>query len=177
MSIRSIISILILSGIFYSCSSSSGLSESSISSDGLYPGWYSSSGFSSDSSSFSGFGTAIAADSSTAILRATIDATKNLDLSIGKMVEDIRTQLVRNGEESASNTDFILITRNAHSSAVESSETVNSRTVNLDGVYRAMIEVSISRIELSLELEKGFTGHPRYWTAFSNNDSYRQAID
>ncbi len=175
MTLRLTLLALVSTFFIYACSSSSG-TVGDTTSGGIFPGWYLSSGFQADSSTFSGFGNAIAADSTRAIERATADAKTQLDLAIGKMAEDVRKSLVNDGVASASNTDFILILRNAHADAINASLVSNTNVIKDGNTFRSFAEVTITRSELVSQLEKGFTGHPRYWGAFSDNPTFRASF-
>ncbi len=138
-----------------------------------YPTWFSSQSFNADSSSFLGYGTAIAADSNKALQRATIEAKTNLDLEIGSLAEKVRTQLSKNGVKSVEHTEFILILRNAHADALEKVIVTNNKLSNRKGVFRAFVEVTISKKDLFNQLKKGFTGHPKYWESYSNTNLFK----
>jgi len=175
MTLRLALLTIFTASFIYSCSSSNSVVESS-SSNEIFPVWYSMSSFQADSNSFSGFGIAIATDSTVAMHRASLEAKKNLDLAIGKISEDIRTQIVSEGNSSAGNTDFILILRNAHADAVEESNLSNHHVINENGKFRAFAEMNISKIELIKQLEVGFKGHPRYWASFSDNSTFQASF-
>jgi hypothetical protein len=176
MNLRNAFVLLLSAFLIYSCSSTEGVVDSA-SDSGLFPSWYSSNGFQSDSTTFSGYGIAIAADSVVAIQRATDEAKKNLDLAIGKLAEDVRTQLVSEGVSSVSNTDFILILRNAHADAISMASLTSQRVIEEDRRFRGFAEVEITKEDLVNQLEEGFNGHPRYWAAFSNNDSFQSIMN
>ena len=72
---------------FYSCSSTGGINTTSGSTNQIIPSWYSTTGFQADSSNFYGCGLSIASDSALAMVRATGDAYKMLDLAIGDLIE------------------------------------------------------------------------------------------
>lgn len=172
MSLRTLLFTAFISTILISCSSTSSTVSTDTLSSGLYPAWYNSAGYAADSVSISGFGTAIASDSTTASLRAHTEAKKNLDLYIGKLAEDVRIKLREAGVESVSNTDFILILRNAHSQAINSANSIQDQTILSNTNYRSSAEIRISKAILIQQLEKGFNGHPRYWAAYSDNEIF-----
>ena len=176
MTLRNALLALLTTFFVYSCSSSEGLMDSSTSS-GLFPDWYSASLFEADSVSFSGFGLAIAADSTSAIQRASDDALKNLDIRIGNLAEDVRTKLVSDGVTAANNTDFILILRNAHADAIRNGIITEYSVVNEEGNYRAFAKAELSRSELINLLEEGFTGHPRYWASYSESSIFQSVFN
>ncbi len=172
MSLRTLLFTAFISTILISCSSTSSTVSTDTLSSGLYPAWYNSAGYAADSVSISGFGTAIASDSTTASLRAHSEAKKNLDLYIGKLAEDVRIKLSEAGVENVSNTDFILILRNAHSQALRAANSTQNLTIFTDTSYRSSAEVRISKTILIQQLEEGFVGHPRYWAAYSDNQVF-----
>lgn len=159
----------------FSCSSTENISQ--ISDNKGFPSWYSNSNFQSDATSFFGFGMAIASDSSVAINRAITEANKNLDLAIGKMTEDVRKELLKEGISSVENTDFILILRNAHADVSLSSELINKEIVEKEGIYRAFTQVNLTKKIFQNILEKGFKGHPKYWATFSGNELFGKVFE
>ncbi len=169
-------SILLLTVLVSCTGSTKELSSTTTSSSGLFPSWFSSTGFSSDSLAFYGYGVAIAADSTDAIERATIDAQNKLSSNLGKLAEDIRLQMERDNAAAAKNTDFILLLRNAHSGLDSFSEIKNSFLSSPDDSYRAMVQITISKKQAHQMFKSGFNGHPRYWAAFSGTSSYQSAF-
>ena len=155
------------------CSSSSNVAINDIPvAPSLYPDWYNSLGFNSDSLSYSGFGMAISSDSADAQQRAEAQARVSLESKIGELTEEIRKDMVEKGSSDAKNTDFIIILRTAHSNIETDAIIANSTVKNLDGQYRAFAEAEITRATTVATLQKGFTGHPRYWGGFSGSDLF-----
>lgn len=169
MALRTLIAIIIAGLFSYSCASTEGTISSTSESNSLFPSWYSNTGFQADSLSFHGFGTAISADSALAVTRAIENARLHLDLEIGKLAEDVRTQLETEGNSNVRNTDFILILRNAHADAVSQADPSNSWVRLDDNTFRAFASVDITKAELVGLLEEGFDGHPRYWASYSGS--------
>ena len=169
-----VLSLIFFSGI-YSCSSvEPSLSESSpVAVDSIFPTWYQTSESAFDSVSYSGFATAIASDSIKAIERAEDQARINLERRIAQITEEIRTDMEESGSTDATNTDFIIILRTAHYAIEKEASSQQTLAKNIDGHYRGFASVSISREEIKSILEEGFTGHPRYWGAFSSSDSFK----
>ncbi|MFV1884654.1 MAG: hypothetical protein ACMZ7B_09215 [Balneola sp.] len=165
------LSVLIITMLGACAASGPAVSDSS-SVESIFPSWYAMNGFSSDSVSYLGFATAIAADSTVAVERAEKQARINLEKNIALLTEEIRTDLVKSGSNNADNTDFIIILRTAHS-GVEAAASSNQTIVrNTEGYYRGFASVEITRAELRNVLEKGFTGHPRYWGEFSSAQGF-----
>ena len=159
--------------ILGACASSGSAVTESSSADSIFPSWYAINGFSSDSVSYSGFATAIAADSAVAVERAEKQARINLEKNIALITEEVRTDLVKSGSNNADNTDFIIILRTAHSGVESVASLTQSASRNTEGYYRGFASVEITRAELRSVLEKGFTGHPRYWGEFSSAPGFR----
>ena len=160
--------------IVAACSSSApAVGTSTASSNSLFPAWYSQSGFMADSLGYYGYATAVASDSSTAIRRAELQARTRLGKNVGEITEDIRLELERGGSTNVGNTDFIIILRTAHTGVESGSELIQSSAVKMDSHYRGFAKVEISRSEAGAVLEKGFTGHPKYWGEFYSSEGYK----
>ncbi len=165
---------LIIAG---ACSSSAPtVGTTSTSNNSIFPGWYNQSGFIADSLGYHGYATAVAADSSTAIQRAESQARTNLGKNVGEITEEIRLELERSGSTNVDNTDFIIILRTAHTGVEGESALTRSVAVKTDGYYRGFAKVEISRSQAGTVLEKGFTGHPRYWGEFSSSEGYKSSF-
>lgn len=163
--------------IVASCSSSApAVGTTTASSNSLYPAWYSQSGFIADSLGYYGYATAVASDSSTAINRAELQARTTLGKNVGEITEDIRLELERGGSTNVDNTDFIIILRTAHTGVESESELTRSAAIKVDGYFRGFAKVEISRSQAGTVLEKGFTGHPRYWGEFSSSEGYKTSF-
>ena len=154
---------------FYSCSSTGGINTTSDSTNQIFPSWYSTTGFQADSSNFYGFGLSIASDSALAKERATSDAYKNLDLAIGDLIENIRTQQFKDGSPITGETNFILTLRNSNSQAIKNAKYTDSRVIHIEGIFRAFVKIGIPKSDFVKHLEDGFTGNATYWKAFSDN--------
>ncbi len=158
------------------CSSSVPTVGTTTSSNSLFPGWYNQSGFITDSLGYAGYATAVASDSLTAIQRAESQARISLGKNLGEVTEDIRRELENGGSTSVGNTDFIIILRTAHTGLESASELTRSVAAKTDGYYRGFAKVEISRSEAGATLERGFTGHPRYWGEFSSSEAYKSSF-
>ncbi|MBO6792299.1 MAG: hypothetical protein JJ895_00220 [Balneolaceae bacterium] len=169
-------SILLITVLVSCTGSTKELVSTTPTSSGIFPSWYSSNGFSSDSLAFYGYGVAIAADSTDAISRATIDAQNKLSTSLGKLAEDIRLDMERDNIAASKNADFILLLRNAHSDVSTFSESKNSYTSSHDNSYRAIVQISITKDQAHQMFKSGFNGHPRYWAAFSGTAAYQSSF-
>lgn len=157
------------------CASSSGSVESADTNttlNSIFPSWYLTSEFGIDSLSYSGFATAIAADSTIALQRAEKQARLNLEKNIAILAEEIRTDMVKSGSTDADNTDFIIILRTAHA-ALEETALLNQAIARQSaGYFRGFASVEITRAQIREGLEKGFTGHPRYWEGYSSSEGF-----
>lgn len=166
------LSIIILIVINACSTSENALSEVVPETSSVFPTWYQPAEVVSDSLSYTGFATAIAADSLKAIERADKQARIYLERKIAQLTEDIRTDMKKSGSVNVDNTDFIIILRTAHFGVEEAANSVQSLSRKTEGYYRGFSSVSISRKEINSVLEKGFTGHPRYWGEFSSSPSF-----
>ena len=153
----------------YACSSTGGAAAGGGAGNSLFPSWYNANEYSVDSLSYAGFGTAIAGDSLLALQRAEADARVNLETYIAELTEEIREEMIDAGSNDAANIDFIIILRMAHS-LVEGEAAAATTVSRAEGsYYRGFAGVKITREELVKVLERGFTGHPRYWGGFSSS--------
>tara|TARA_R110000868_G_scaffold37111_6_gene131451 strand:- start:36505 stop:37035 length:531 start_codon:yes stop_codon:yes gene_type:complete len=138
----------------------------------IFPSWYKNVEFTSDSLGYSGYATAIAVDSTKAIQRAVAQARIHLEKKIAQLTEEIRLEFKESGSNDAENADFIIILRTAHAGVVENAKVSETISSKLDGYYRGFASVEISKSEVRSTLEKGFTGHPRYWGGFSESPMF-----
>lgn len=141
-----------------------------------YPSWFNSGGFSSDSLSYYGFGTAISSDSVIAIANANLKANAVLEDHIAELMEDVREDLEENGSGTASEAEFILALRNAHSNVEDASSSAEVSTkIEEEGYYRGYSKVAISKRELYNLLQSGFQENPNFWEILESAESF-QAI-
>jgi len=146
------------------------------SSNSLYPAWYGSYEFSSDSSSFTSRATAVAGDSETAKLRAEKEARALLESYIAKELEDIRSELERDGSEVVKKPDFILLLRNAHVKIEEGAIVAHSEAAQNEGVYRGFARVEISKKEVHGFIENGFNSKKAYQREFMTSQSFKEFV-
>lgn len=167
-----VLSIIFLLGFNACATSENAGANDSAENSSMAPEWYQNVEFTSDTSKYFGFATAIAADSMKAIERAEMQARIHLEKRIAQITEEIRTDLEESGSSDAKNTDFIIILRTAHAGVVEEANVRQSSSYKKDGYYRGFASVEMSKAEIKLTLEKGFNGHPRYWSGFSSSSSF-----
>ena len=141
------------------------------------PAWFNVDGFVTDGATHISSATAIASTSASAIEKASASARNKLEAALGVRLESVRAELAEAGNSDVTNTDFLIILRNAHAQIVQASTISNSESTSEDGVYRGFVNASISKTELAALLEKGFTGHPRYWGAFSGSPSFAALVN
>ncbi|MFN1834029.1 hypothetical protein AB2B38_002105 [Balneola sp. MJW-20] len=79
-----------------------------------FPSWYNSNGVNADSLSFMAAATTISGDSLNASLTAEKEARMLLEKFIGDKVENIRMELILEGDRSMEEESFIFALRNAH---------------------------------------------------------------
>jgi hypothetical protein len=141
-----------------------------------YPAWYVGFEFNSDSTSFTSRATAVAVDSETAQIRAENEARALLESYIAKELEDIRTELERDGSTIVKSPKFIMMLRNAHLEIEESASIVNSESIEKEGIYRGFAKVGITKKQVSDNLRNGFSSNSSYWREFSGSKSYQDLL-
>jgi len=142
----------------------------------IYPTWYGSYEFSSDSTTFSARATAVADDSEKSILRAEKEARALLESYIAKELEDIRSELERDGSESVKKSEFILLLRNAHSKIEEDATVLNSKAINKEGVFRGFAKVEITKKQLKQLIENGFSSNAAYLRELTTAQSFKELV-
>lgn len=160
------------------CSGAKEVSMSSSSSpkNSAFPSWYSGFEFNADSTSFTSRATSVAADSKTAKVRAENEARALLESYIAEELEDIRTELERDGSSTVQEANFILMLRNAHLTIEEAATITNTESIQKEGVYRGFVKVEITKGKVNSLLEKGFSSNNNYWRTFSISRSYQDFI-
>ncbi|MEO1021092.1 MAG: hypothetical protein AAFW89_00995 [Bacteroidota bacterium] len=164
---------------FISCSSTQPAADSAQterSVPALYPGWYLSSGFESDSLQFFGTGTSISGDSLTAAQSAEQQARINLGKALGNQLEEARATFTESGNADGNQKDFILILREAGTLTETAAELDVVEVRSIRNGFRAFSRVTLTKAEARKALERGFTGHPRYWSGFSGSDGFKAII-
>lgn len=164
-------------GIISACSGSQTAATSSPNIASNIPTWFNESGFTSDAVSHTSSATAIASDSVTAVQKASASARNNLEAQIGLRLENVRAELAESGNEDVSKTDFLIILRNAHAQIVDAATISNTDAKSDNGTYRGFVTASISKTALASLLEKGFTGHPRYWATISGSPAFTALVN
>ena len=173
----SLFAILFISIVSACSSTSSTTTGTDSSSSSLYPVWFNASGFESDSTSFYAFGTAIASDSLLAIEKASSAAKLKMEKGLADKLESIRSGLEESGNTDVKNTDYFIILREAHEE-ISSVTTIQNVDTKKEGLtYRAFISASLTKSKARAHLEKGFTGHPRYWGAISSSIGYKSLFN
>ncbi|MBD3615627.1 MAG: hypothetical protein HUJ22_03565 [Gracilimonas sp.] len=142
-----------------------------------YPSWYVPSGFGADSLTFHGFATAVSSDSVIAMANAELQARINLESNIAEKMESVRKELEENGSSAVTNTDFILILRNAHNEVQTAATSEDKSSHKEDRGYRGFAKVSITKIDLESLLKDGFSGHPNYWRELNSSALFAEEIN
>ncbi|MEQ9308876.1 MAG: hypothetical protein RLN90_05430 [Balneolaceae bacterium] len=167
-----VLSLIIIIGM-NACATTENTSVESISeTSSIFPAWYEPVETVHDSLNYVAFATAIAADSVKAIDRAEIQARIHLEKKIAQLTEEIRIDLEASGSTSVSNTDFIIILRTAHFGVEAAAMPLQAISKKTEGYYRGFSSVQISKSDIKSVLEKGFTGHPRYWGEYSSSSMF-----
>lgn len=157
------------------CKSSESTSDAS-NNTGI-PGWYQNSGFESDSTHFSGFATAIAADSMTAISRASAQARAELENHIALKLENIRSGLEENGSLEVIKPEFIVTLRNAHAGLEAECEVTETAAVKFDTYYRGFAKATIQKPALISLLEDGFSEKKAMWDSFQASEMFSAELE
>ncbi|GAB5409210.1 MAG: hypothetical protein BalsKO_15750 [Balneolaceae bacterium] len=167
-----VLSIVTIAGLNGCATSENVVTDSVQETVSIFPTWYQMVESTNDSLSYTGFATAIAADSIKAIERAETQARIHLEKKIAQLTEEIRIDLKESGSTNADNTDFIIILRTAHYGVEAAANPLQAVSKKTDGFYRGFSSVRIAKEEIRSVLEKGFTGHPRYWEEFSSSNLF-----
>ncbi len=169
---KTFLGLITASILFLACGGSSEPLVKSDSGNSSFPGWYSSFGFTSDSTHFYGYGTAVSSDQQTAVSRAEREARAVLESYIAKELEDIRSDLERDGNKEVTEKSFILKLRNAHYQVEESAELVESSSTQKEDVFRGFASVQISKEEVKTLVENGLVN-----SVFTNTVGFKEFID
>lgn len=150
--------------------------NSSSSANSVYPTWYGGFEFNSDSTSFTSRATAVAGDAETAKMRAEKEARALLESYIAKELEDVRSELERDGSDIVRNPEFILMLRNAHAKIEQEATIVNTESMSNDGVFRGFAKVEISKEQVKLFIEEGLSTKRAYQREFTNSQSFKELV-
>ena len=142
----------------------------------LYPSWYGAYEFSSDTSGFYARATAVSSDSETAKLRAEKEARALLESYIAKELEDVRSELERDGSNIVKEPNFILMLRNAHYKIEEQATIKQSESVMKEGTYRGFARVEIGKQEVKKLIESGLSSNNRYQREFTESAGFADFI-
>ncbi len=142
----------------------------------LYPSWYGAYEFSSDTSGFYARATAVSSDSETAKLRAEKEARALLESYIAKELEDVRSELERDGSNIVKEPNFILMLRNAHYKIEEQATLTHSESVINAGSYRGFARVEIGKQEVGKLIETGLGSNNRYQKEFTESAGFKDFI-
>ena len=183
MKLRNIafVSLIGLYGVISACSGSQTVATNSTPAEEIVtsnvPSWFNVEGFVTEGLQHTSSASAISASSATAIEKASASARNRLEAELGVRLEAVRAQIAETGNADVSKTDFLIILRNAHAQIVEAATITNSEAVDEEGVFRGFATASIAKADLAALLEKGFTGHPRYWGTFSGAPAFAALVN
>lgn len=177
MNIFSRIALLTLITFTIACSGTKKVSiNNTPSNNSSHPSWYSGFEFNSDSTIFSSRATAVAGDSETAKIRAEKEARALLESYIAKELEDIRSELERDGSTIVQKPDFILMLRNAHLKIESAAIVSNTEAMQKEGVYRGFAKVEIEKQEVKKLIESGLSSNKNYQQEFVNSTSFKNLV-
>jgi len=143
----------------------------------LYPSWYGAYEFSSDSTDFYARATAVASDADMAKTRAEKEARALLESYIAKELEDVRSELERDGSSIVKEPNFLLMLRNAHSKIEEQARVSRTEAVMKDGVYRGFARVEIVKKDVNDLIESGLNSNSQYKREFVGSTGYKELFD
>tara|TARA_R110002124_G_C8971830_1_gene515225 strand:- start:9029 stop:9565 length:537 start_codon:yes stop_codon:yes gene_type:complete len=167
----------VLTAITLACSGAKEAPKTNTSStNSLYPAWYGGFEFNTDSTSFFARATAVADDAETAKLRADKEARALLESYIAKELEDIRSELERDGSSVAKKPDFILMLRNAHYKIEEVATISNLESVENGGVFRGFAHVVVRKEKVRSLIETGLSTNSNYQKEFVGSVSFQEFI-
>lgn len=160
------------------CSGASELSNTNTAgTNALYPSWYGAYEFSSDSSNFYARATAVASVADMAKVRAEKEARALLESYIAQELEDVRSELERDGSSLVKEPNFILILRNAHLKVEKEALVVDTEQVEKEGVYRGFAKVEISKQTLKKLIESGFGSKDSYKKEYLESPAFMELIN
>jgi len=160
------------------CSGANELSNNNLTeTNALYPSWYGTYEFSSDSTDFYARATAVASDADMAKTRAEKEARALLESYIAKELEDVRSELERDGSTIVKEPNFLLMLRNAHSKIEEQARVSRTEAVMKDGVYRGFARVEIVKKDVNDLIESGLNSNSQYRREFVGSTGYKELFD
>lgn len=164
--------------LMVACSGANELSKTnSTGANALYPSWYGAYEFSSDTSNFYARATAVASDADLAKLRAEKEARALLESYIAQELEDVRSELERDGSSIVKEPTFILMLRNAHLKVEEEATVVDTEHFEKDGVFRGFARVEIGKQEIRKLIESGLSSNKRYQSVFTESAGFADFIN
>ncbi len=163
--------------LMVACSGANELSNTNRSeSNALYPSWYGAYEFSSDTSGFYARATAVASDADMAELRAEKEARALLESYIAQELEDVRSELERDGSSIVKEPNFILMLRNAHLKVEEAAIVVDTEYFEKDGVFRGFAKVEMNKQSLKKMIESGFSSKNSYKQEYLESRAFKELI-
>ncbi|MBO6572540.1 MAG: hypothetical protein JJ958_08845 [Balneola sp.] len=163
--------------LMVACSGANELSNTKTpAANALYPSWYGAYEFSSDTTSFYARATAVASDADMAKLRAEKEARALLESYIAQELEDVRSELERDGSSIVKEPNFILMLRNAHLKVEEEASVVDTEHFEKDGVYRGFAMVEVRRLRLKAFIESGFGSKNSYIKEYLESPAFKELI-
>lgn len=177
MKIYSRIGLLVLITVTIACSGAKQVSKNNtVSNSSGHPSWYSGFEFNSDSTNFSSRATAVAGDSETAKIRAEKEARALLESYIAKELEDIRSELERDGSTIVQKPDFILMLRNAHQKIENAAIVTNTEATQKEEVFRGFAKAEVGKQKVKTLLAQGFSQNSSYWKEYSDSKSFQEFL-
>ena len=163
--------------LMVACSGANELQNTNTSgANAIYPSWYGAYEFSSDTSGFYARATAVASDAGIATLRAEKEARALLESYIAQELENVRSELERDGSSIVKEPNFILMLRNAHLKVEEEASVVDTEHFEKDGVFRGFAKVEMSKQILKNLIESGFGSKNSYKKEYVESRAFKELI-
>jgi hypothetical protein len=160
----------------FACSGAEKITPSDPTTDNNYPSWYGGFEFTSDSTQFMARATAVADNAVTAQARAEKEARGLLESYLAKELEDIRAELERDGSEIVQQPDFILTLRNAHYKIEEIAAVSNSKSIEIDSIFRGFVKVEISKSTLEDLIQNAFDSNKSFQDEFVGSIGFKEFV-
>jgi len=174
---RSYLGFLTLALILIGCGGSSEpLVKTDSTNNSAFPSWYNSFGFTADSTHFYGYGTAVSNDEEIAKSKSELQARAILEGYLAKELEDVRSELERDGSAYVKQKDFVIKLRNAHNKIENEAELLQNAAINSENLYRGFSKVTISKIRVNELVQNGLGSDLNNTKAFISSPSFRSLI-
>jgi hypothetical protein len=142
-----------------------------------FPSWYGGFAFYSDSTNFYARATAVADNGETAKIRAEKEARVSLESYIATELEDIRSELERDGSNIVQRSGFIIMLRNSHYKIEQEASISNSEVIESEGIYRGFAVVEVSKEKVRSLIVNGLSSNKSYQEEFTGSVSFNEFLE